>query len=819
MWELQKVQANRSLFSDILGNDNIISDDVLLSALDSNVDFDLLSSTIEDLSAQPIDQNEDSFDSSEICVNPQDVYSIPPQSANAANQVPIQVIQQQPIAISAKNSPTIRHLLTNSKDGGQQRIILQPVQGSNIVLQNSQPIIFQPVTVAGTTVSPATTSIVSTPKTTLVYRNEMKNDIKPDEMSPTMCKQPEKRSAHNVIEKRYRSSINDKIVELKNIVAGEEAKLNKSAVLRKAIDYIRFLQNQNVKLKRENLMLKGKIPQGPVVIESQVPSPANSDELPDSPISMGSSEASPPPPRAMMDKSRLMLCSVLFTVCLLNPFGSMLSGDVANDFGETAAPPSRTILEDKSSSGFKTATTTMATLIIQALLFLLLFVKIFIYGEKISDQESMEKTMKKYWMYRKQAEVALDDGTKKQAKENLILALNVIGRPVPTTRLEWMASAIWQVSHQFLHRLGVARWFVNRAGGFSASETTRKTIINLRKEAAKTYHQLSAFAIVENENWLQSFVLAMTCVNLTEASGRSVSKNFRSTVYTFLAIQLKIINSALTRPLAKFYMFKAKRYSVKMDDIDPNHEWILSPNGQDFFFKSNWKMGQKTSLLVRHVDEHLTDPLAILAIYFRDEQLQKALSILLLPGQSTGTVQDALEKISIAEINNKSVPRGKLILYQDPVAHWWSSVLCTSAHWMLNQIAEASQYYQDVHSVPHFPQESEGATSRAIVSTFEAAKRESNSNLQMASNDLDAAARCFKFSGEDDVQWNEEELVMKNCLLLACDVQLNARTKMWQTRLGGGSVSSDFLESFQDDLNSLKRVSESLTVRLLNIHK
>ena len=42
-----------------------------------------------------------------------------------------------------------------------------------------------------------------------------------------------RKPAHNAIEKRYRSSINDKIVELKNIVAGEDSKLNKSLILRK----------------------------------------------------------------------------------------------------------------------------------------------------------------------------------------------------------------------------------------------------------------------------------------------------------------------------------------------------------------------------------------------------------------------------------------------------------------------------------------------------------------------------------------------------------------------------------------------------------
>jgi len=35
-----------------------------------------------------------------------------------------------------------------------------------------------------------------------------------------------KRSAHNAIERRYRTSINDKIIELKNMVVGTEAKVS-----------------------------------------------------------------------------------------------------------------------------------------------------------------------------------------------------------------------------------------------------------------------------------------------------------------------------------------------------------------------------------------------------------------------------------------------------------------------------------------------------------------------------------------------------------------------------------------------------------------
>jgi len=231
------------------------------------------------------------------------------------------------------------------------------------------------------------------------------------------------------------------------------------------------------------------------------------------------------------------------------------------------------------------------------------------------------------------------------------------------------------------------------------------------------------------------------------------------------------------------------------------------------------RLGKKTSLLVHDVEQEL-DPLAHISTYFRDEQLQKALSILLLPGQSTGTVQDALDKIEMAEENNKAIPNGKLILYQDPVSYWWSSVLSASSHWMLSQTSQASDYYQEIYSVPHFPQETQVTIGKALVSTFESAKIQSDFNVtteeyhqivDVATADLDAAARCLKFSGEDDIQWTEEELILKNCLLLSCDWQLNARTKFWQSNLNGGPVTSNYLQSFQHDLNSLKRVSESLT--------
>lgn len=54
-------------------------------------------------------------------------------------------------------------------------------------------------------------------------------------------------------------SINDKIIELKNLVMGHEAKLNKSAVLKKAIETIQSLREQRLRLSKENAILNATL--------------------------------------------------------------------------------------------------------------------------------------------------------------------------------------------------------------------------------------------------------------------------------------------------------------------------------------------------------------------------------------------------------------------------------------------------------------------------------------------------------------------------------------------------------------------------------
>ncbi|GFF32739.1 sterol regulatory element-binding protein 1 [Aspergillus udagawae] len=93
---------------------------------------------------------------------------------------------------------------------------------------------------------------------------------------------PSKKRAHNVIEKRYRANLNEKIAELRDSVpslrasykqangnSGDDdddgitsaSKLNKASILSKATEYIRHLEIRNKRLEEENTALKIRLRQ------------------------------------------------------------------------------------------------------------------------------------------------------------------------------------------------------------------------------------------------------------------------------------------------------------------------------------------------------------------------------------------------------------------------------------------------------------------------------------------------------------------------------------------------------------------------------
>lgn len=114
-------------------------------------------------------------------------------------------------------------------------------------------------TTTATTGTASTTALELAPVTSgqIINSHGLENKIPINRTQPKV--KEIKRSAHNAIERRYRTSINDKITELKNLVVGVAAKLNKSAVLRKSIEKIRDLQRQNSELKMEVQRLQAEL--------------------------------------------------------------------------------------------------------------------------------------------------------------------------------------------------------------------------------------------------------------------------------------------------------------------------------------------------------------------------------------------------------------------------------------------------------------------------------------------------------------------------------------------------------------------------------
>lgn len=126
----------------------------------------------------------------------------------------------------------------------------------------------------------------STPEPASENPKKRKTVIDDDDSAPSSKKekhQPPKKTAHNMIEKRYRTNLNDKIAALRDSVpslrvmsrgagANEEDddpedlegltpahKLNKATVLSKATEYIRHLEKRNKRLQDEVATLQGRI--------------------------------------------------------------------------------------------------------------------------------------------------------------------------------------------------------------------------------------------------------------------------------------------------------------------------------------------------------------------------------------------------------------------------------------------------------------------------------------------------------------------------------------------------------------------------------
>lgn len=192
------------------------------------------------------------------------ITSTPFIATTTHNNRPQQVLTPIQMVFNNSNSPSYQTVQEYSELSETQPIIVQNsglVHSNDIVETSTKSIIINPTVMYTSSVAnkqlhgvqlidTANGTILATtthvPVSAIMVEQEEEN-VRPKEV---------KKTTHNAIERRYRTSINDKIVELKTMLVGEAGKLNKSAILKKSIDKINDLENENHDLKAENARLR-----------------------------------------------------------------------------------------------------------------------------------------------------------------------------------------------------------------------------------------------------------------------------------------------------------------------------------------------------------------------------------------------------------------------------------------------------------------------------------------------------------------------------------------------------------------------------------
>ncbi|KAM7091544.1 sterol regulatory element-binding protein 1 [Ciconia maguari] len=520
----------------------------------------------------------------------------------------------------------------------------------------------------------------------------------------------EKRTAHNAIEKRYRSSINDKIVELKDLVVGTEAKLNKSAVLRKAIEYIRFLQQSNQKLKQENLTLKmavqknqslkdlvascsrGAKVEAPMevvkaeVMEMLTPPPSDvgspshsnllslsggssnssSDSEPDSPLcDHGKVKQEHPPPspssQGMLDRSRMALCAFVFLCLSFNPLASLLrgSGAPAPMGSPGTASPGRSIMAESGTveepwGWSQWLWPTLAFWALNAALVLGAVVRLFVCGEPVTRPHSEPSVL--FWRHRRQADLDLDRGDFAQGAQHLRTALAALGRPLPASHGDLACSLLWSLLRHLLQRLWVGRWLAARAGGLRPDPPSPAHVRQSARDAAMAYHRLHQLHLAGKQagGHLLAINLALSAVNLAECAGDAVSVAALAEIYVAAALRVKASLHRCFHFLARPFLCSARRVALSHGGaVPPAMQWLCHPLGHRFFVDGDWAVKGVPRETIYSSAGNPVDPLAQVTQLFREHLLEKALCCVAMPepgrpaAQGEGRFSDALEYLQL----------------------------------------------------------------------------------------------------------------------------------------------------------------------------
>ncbi|KAI6229395.1 BHLH domain-containing protein [Aphelenchoides besseyi] len=458
------------------------------------------------------------------------------------------------------------------------------------------------------------------------WREDSDNESSALQLYPNGKKGPrtERRTAHNLIEKKYRCSINDRINHLKEMLAPEEAKLSKSATLRKAIEHITSLRQQNMDLLRENGLLKQSIKalggEPPLVVAHSIKfnhttQSARSRDSSESPLSDPSS-ASNSPRRSkktnsqMLNQSRVSLCVFMLMVVMWNPFAILFGGpentthmgvETTDHIVGRIPVRHRTLkafggdypfdMEAESSNWWHRAFTRHALIwLVNGLIVFIILTRLLIHGEPVADRRS--PTWMTFMKTKQNAMDAIIGCNYKEAQRQLSEALYILGRPLPRRGgLDEFMSITWQVIRHILNAVWIGRWFSRRRRSKTISAPT---VCRSHATTAIVYHQLNQLYLLGidalDSGPMSGLNLALSAVNLAESAGISrdgVSHQQRADIYIHAALTTKkSLPRFISQITSAYFLRRARRHVQKSGSVDnvemKCYRWIFHPLARTF---------------------------------------------------------------------------------------------------------------------------------------------------------------------------------------------------------------------------------------------
>ncbi|CAD5216248.1 unnamed protein product [Bursaphelenchus okinawaensis] len=411
-----------------------------------------------------------------------------------------------------------------------------------------------------------------------------------DDFAMPMRKGPktERRTAHNLIEKKYRCSINDRITHLKDMLAPEEAKLSKSATLRKAIEHINALRQQNLDLMQENERLRTALQQ----IGGDFAAPMKYSPQRDGKNSQSKEQKK----KAMMDRSRVSLSVFMLVFLTYNPLSMVMSTTDVSPLPNMTAVHHRTLNDydyhKQPTSTFWERTFTQHAIIwaVNAAIVCAILTKLLVHGEPVVDR--LLPTWKIFMKAKQQAHDAVAACNNREAQRQLVDALHLLGRDIPSAGgLEEWISLFWQLIRHGLNGIWVGRWFSRRRRSKTMPPTA---VCKSHATTALVYHQLNQLHLIGIDNGengkLSGLILALTAVNLAESAGIAsdgVSHRQRADIYIHAALRAKVsLPRWLSRLWLSYFMRRARRHVRKSNTVDniemKSYQWIFHPLAKTF---------------------------------------------------------------------------------------------------------------------------------------------------------------------------------------------------------------------------------------------